>query len=240
MRGDAGPARAYFPQPFEAEEDILLQGAEAHHIGVVLRLRPGAAVEVFDGRGRVGAGVLGHAGRGEVRVCITEVRTEEAPHPELTVATAVPKGRRWQQLVEKCTELGASRIRPVRFRHSVAEGGSGPEKWRRWAVEASKQCGRAWLPEIGEAVGFADLLAETEAGAALVCDPGGEPLLTFVAHLGSMDAVTVLIGPEAGLTAGEAEQCREHGFAPVRLGPHILRIETAAAAACGAVRALLM
>jgi 16S rRNA (uracil1498-N3)-methyltransferase len=174
-----------------------------------------------------------------VAVRITRLRRAEPVRPLLTVATAVPKGKRWQQLVEKCTELGASRIRPVRFRQSVAEGGSDPAKWRRWAVEAAKQCGRAWLPEVPAPVDLGAFLGEADAGVAYVCDPRGEPLLKFAAHMGVAEAVTVLVGPEAGLMPEEAELCREHGLAPLRLGPHVLRIETAAQAACAAVRALL-
>jgi len=206
---------------------VAIDGEEARHALLSLRLRAGDEVVVFDGRGGRGVGRVAETGRRSVRVLVERVERREAPHPRVTLATAIPKGKRWPFLVEKAVELGAARIVPVHFARGVAKGEGDPERWRRWAIEAAKQCGRDWLPEIDPPSALADILSRAE-GVKWLADPGGD---------GAVDVrpiadVTVLVGPEGGVTEDERGMCRAAGFAGLCLSRNILRVETAALAAC--------
>lgn len=222
---------------FYASELLLgrvdLEPQEAEHAGGARRLRAGDEVEVFDGRGQVGDGLLCVAGR-SLAVDVHALRIEARPTIELTVAVAVPKGKRLQMMVEKLTELGVTAIQPVRFERSVAEGGDPVSKWGRWAVEAAKQCHRAWLPEILPLQDFKTFLAAANPAQTLLADATGgawRELFTGQTQL------CCLIGPEGGLTSAEFAACEERAIPRVRLSEHILRIETAALAFCAVASA---
>jgi 16S rRNA (uracil1498-N3)-methyltransferase len=198
----------------------------------VLRIEPGAVVEVFDGRGG------GHRARVAVIAKKQAVLEVEAPLPEpapfplaITLATAVPKGDRFEWLVEKATELGVARLVPLRFERSVVEPRSNRlDRLRRRVVEACKQCGRLKLMEVAELTPLSDYLAGEPASARFLAHPGGQPLAGLAA-LNPGAAVSLVVGPEGGLTGEEVALCEREGWCPVSLGPTILRVETAALAA---------
>lgn len=221
-----------------AEGVMTLPAQESRHAGQARRLRDGDAVELFDGEGGVGVGRLVAASARGVSVAVESVRHEEAVHPAVLIATAIPKGKRWQTLVEKCTELGVSEIHPLRFKRSVAEGRGEVDTWRRWAIEASKQCRRAHIPQIHAPVPLGVFLEHIVEGPCLVCLPGGDSFLKWGGQIDRAGETAFVIGPEGGLTEEEEAMCFRASFAPVRLGPHILRVETAAAAACALARGL--
>ncbi len=189
--------------------------AGAHHLRRVLRLRDGEPVTATDGRGRwrpcrLRAGALAADG---------PVESVPAPSSPLTVAVAVPKGDRAELLVQKCTEVGVDRIVLLTAERSVVRwdeerAARHSERLRRVAAEAAMQSRRVWLPEITGPVAATSMLP----GAA-VAEPDGRPL-------GPADT-TVAIGPEGGWT--EAELAAAGGL--VALGPHVLRVETAAVVA---------
>ncbi|MCC8190002.1 MAG: 16S rRNA (uracil(1498)-N(3))-methyltransferase [Planctomycetes bacterium] len=236
----ATPPRFLLDQPLTGPGEYVLGRLEAHHARQVLRLGRGDAVVVFDGRGGAAEAEITGGGRGELVVTVTEVRTGERPPLRLTVATAIPKGKRWQMLVEKCTELGVDRIQPLLTERSVARGEGDGEKWRRWVVEAAKQCRRLWLPEVASPISLADFLHRSrEDGARLVvADPGGEAPAAVLPSPPPALAFAIVIGPEGGLTDAEVAACRAAGARLVRLGPFVLRVETAAAAACALIRGM--
>ena len=203
-----------------------LEDEEARHAAAARRLGAGDAVTLFDGAGRLGAGTISALGRHAAAVTVPEVVVQEPPARALTVATALPKGKRWQFLVEKLTELGAAVITPVKFSRSVVTG-SDPENAVRWAREACKQCRRARLPEITPEIPLEKFLAGARAETMLfLAAPGGEKL-----SRADCRAAAVIVGPEGGLTAAETAACLETGARALTLGPHILRVETAALAA---------
>ncbi|MFP4105124.1 MAG: RsmE family RNA methyltransferase [Phycisphaerae bacterium] len=224
---------------------VALPEQEAHHARTVLRVRPGQTVELFDGSGRSAQGTVAHLGRGEMTVDVEQLHPPTAlPDPPVHVAFAVPKGKRLDWLLEKCTELAACRLTPVVFERSVAGGNElKPSKRTRWAghcISAAKQCGLNHLPELGEPTDLPDLLEQAAESLLLVGDltEATQPLGRAVAQRQPGQAITLLIGPEGGLSDAERRQCESAGALPVRLGSTILRIETAAVALLAGVRAV--
>ncbi len=230
--------RFLLEEPLNAPGLYRLGRDESHHAVNVLRLRAGDAAIVFDGRGRRAEARVAEAGKNALAVRVDAV-IEEPPLPlRLTLATAIPKGKRWQGLVEKCTELGVDALVPLHTERSVAKGEGDAEKWRRWTIEAAKQSRRWRLPEIAEPVLFARVFELSRARNALlfVADAGGEPPSRYRDELSAAESVVAVVGPEGGLTDEECAECARHGARPVRLSPFVLRVETAAAAVCALLR----
>ena len=224
--------RAYSPEPI-ADDRIALSGPEAHHLTRVLRAGVGDEVEVFDGQGNLARGRIAEIGRD--RVAIDVEARGEAPRPslpEVTLATAIPKGERIEWLVEKATELGVARLVPLRTARSVVDPRSTKlDRLRRRVIEACKQSGRNHLMALGDSISWEELIRSVDDPIRLVADPQGggfEPMPPT-------SRVTIAIGPEGGLTAEELASALERGWNAVGLGPHVLRIETAAIAAAAAM-----
>ena len=192
----------------------LLDEAATHHLRRVLRLRAGASVTVTDGAG---------AWRG-CRLTTEGIEpdgpvTFAAPACDVTVAVAPPKGDRLEWLVQKCTEVGVARLVLLDAERSVVRWDAERaamqlDRLRRIAVEAAMQSRRVWLPELTGPLPAGDVLA----GAA-IGEPGGRAI-------GPADAC-IAVGPEGGWTPAEVACARDR----VTLGPHVLRVETAAVVA---------
>jgi len=222
-------SRRFFVQQSLDSDSVRLEGAEAWHLSRVMRFAPGDRVTLFDGRGGEGEAQIVSMADGAIDLTILN-RTNDAGRPrvELTLATAVPKGERFDWLVEKSVELGVTRIIPlVTARSIVNPGDSKLDRLRRTIVEASKQCGRSRLMELTETVRWNEfLISREESNAALViADPSGEPAATAV---DASIPMIVAIGPEGGFTPAELEQAVHAGARLVTIAPCILRIETAA------------
>ncbi len=229
--------RRFFVESLDGET-AELSAEETHHALDVLRLTDGAKVEVFDGAGGSAEGTLRLHGRKKVDVHI--LRRREAPNrpePIVELAFAVPKGKRLDFLLEKATELGAARLMPVRFERSVATT-TPSEKWRRTCIAAAKQCRADFLPEIASAKTLTDFLADVEADIKILGDIEGDLIIPAVLKQWSPGKrITILVGPEGGLTDDEIVATKQANFSPVRLGNLVLRIETAAVALLAAVKA---
>ncbi len=230
--------RFFLPETDLAPGVVTLPENEARHAAGPLRLRAGEAAELFDGAGAVACGRIVRIDASRVEVEVEAVRTVPPQRPAVHLAVAVPKGKRLQVMIEKCTELGAASIRFVRFARSVAGGGGQPTKWRRWAVEACKQCRRAHLPHVYGSVTLDEWLDNRPDGLVLVGDPDGMPLREALDAEPPERDIHVLIGPEGGLSDEERQRCAEHDARAVQFSPHVLRIETAAMAGVAGVRVL--
>ncbi|MFM7107103.1 MAG: RsmE family RNA methyltransferase [Planctomycetaceae bacterium] len=210
----------------------ILDGDEARHLVRVLRGRVGDEVRVFDGTGSEWPARIAALGRDEVALEVgPPVVAAEASATPLTLAVALPKGERQKWLVEKLTELGVDRLVPLVVERGVAEATpAAVERLRRGVIEACKQCGRNTLMEIGEPATIAGACAAPPAagGRAILCDPAGPPLEDFA--LRGATAVVGLVGPEGGFTAEEIAAAVAAGAVRASLGPHVLRVETAAIA----------
>ncbi len=232
--------RFFLSAVLPAGEHHVLTGAEAHHLAVVLRLKPGQTVELFDGQGTVHTALLEDVARTRVAFAIVATRREEAISPSpLTLAQCLLKGKKMDLLVQKATELGVAVFQPVISRYCENHGDRGQqaERWRRIVLEACKQCHRATPMTLLPAMPLADIdfspyrhrLAawEEERQSALPTE--------FVDRPGS---VCVLLGPEGGLHADDLQVLRHWRFSTFSLGPRILRGETAALTAIAIVQYL--
>jgi 16S rRNA (uracil1498-N3)-methyltransferase len=223
---------------------VALPEHAAHHAREVLRLRGGASVRVFDGRGAEFEAELEEVSR---RVVSARLGAAVAPRPEsplrLVLAVSPLKGDRMELVVQKATELGVSAIWPVvTFRTDAAARpalkGSRGERWDRVASGASEQCGRAVVPEVAETTTLDEMVARAFDGprVALLETPGHAPLASL--SLDPSSGLLLLVGPAGGFEPAEAAALREAGFTPASLGPRILRAETAAVAAVAIAAAL--
>ncbi len=204
---------------------VLLEGPEAHHLRTVRRLRPGDAVCLFNGDGREYPARVASLDR---RAVTLEVLGVASPHRErgfrLEVAAPLPKGDRAVFLVEKLTEIGATAFVPLQTARSVVHPREAKrEKLERHVIEASKQCGRNVLLQVGPLTPWTDYCRWTDLPARkLLGHPGGD------APQPSAEDTAVAVGPEGGFSEEEIEQARAAGWSLVGLGPRILRVETAA------------
>jgi len=223
-----------------ADDVVVLDGPEGRHAAVVRRLRPGEPVVLTDGRGRSADCVVTEVSR-SVLVCqVRGRRTMPPPSPRLVVVQALPKGDRAELAVQMLTEVGADVIVPwaaarcvVRWRGERAA--KSLQRWRGHAREAAKQARRSWVPEVPDLAGTDDVAAllRTSALPVVLHEDAEQALAGLeVPHHGD---VTVVVGPEGGLTDEEVAQLTDAGGTAVRLGSSVLRTSTAGAAAAAAL-----
>lgn len=213
-------------------EPALLRGQEARHLLGVLRARPGETVRLFDGRGRYGLFELVEAeGKSVARLRPLEEFLEPAPQSGVTLALGWNKASRRDWLLEKAVELGALGL--VFWQAARSQGDMPREPkdgWTDKCVQAAKQCGSSWLPDITIVEGGVDGLARVAAdftGCYVLYEGAPQTALLDPARLAAGRSLLVL-GPEGGLDEREAAQLAEAGFAWASLGPLPLRWETAA------------
>ncbi len=223
--------RLFVPQPVSRSAQITLDGNHAHYLVRVMRVAPGDAVVLCDDvTGEWAARVVEASKRSVALEVVEQLRAREAV-PDLWLVPALLKKDRFDLVLEKATELGAARIQPVIARRCVADK-LNTERARVLVTEAAEQCARTALPELGEPMKLAALLAEWPEDRALFFadELGGAPALgAFAAHRGP---AAILTGPEGGFDDAEREAIRALPQArAITLGPRILRGETAAIAA---------
>lgn len=223
-------AHRFFVEPPVDSDHVVLAGTESHHLRNVLRLKLGDAVTLFDGTGREHAARVVQLSRSDVELNI--LRTESVDRElrrQAVVGVTLPKGDRQRWLVEKLVELGATRLVPLRTARSIVHpSASALARLRRTVIEASKQCGRNRLMEIGVTTSFQEYLASPPDSAyRWIADRAGvhRPDATRAREAGD---TYVLIGPEGGLTDLECQAAAAFGWRSMALGDRILRIETAA------------
>ena len=222
-------SRFYLDAPL-AEGECLLTDNLAHYVGRVLRLAPGAPVQIFNGSGQEWPGQVLEVSKREVRV------TLQAPLPGLPesalkvhLGQAMSRGERMDWAIQKAVEMGVSEITPLfTERCEVKLQGERADKrqahWQQIAISACEQCGRSIVPVVHSPVALETWLGRLTCDLKLVLHHRTEQEL---AHLQRPDRLGLLIGPEGGLSVDEITQAEKAGFKSARFGPRVLRTETA-------------
>ena len=213
----------------EAGRTVVLDPNEARHLTGALRRRPGDEIVLADGNGAVAEAKLVAIGRGRVEAVILSVRHEPEPESEgVTLALAMTDNRAMDWAVQKAVEVGIGRFLPIEAERAQMRGrdlGGRVEHWRRIAMQALKQCRRPWAMAVTEVVPLTALVGgDSEQAGGVVADVEGSALSELPKTAGNM----LVVGPEGGFTAAEKQLFDRRGWPRLRLGPHILRAETAA------------
>jgi 16S rRNA (uracil1498-N3)-methyltransferase len=240
---------------------LILSGSEAHHARDVLRMEPGNKLVVFNGQGReITAEVVDLREKNQIRLR----KLHEAQTPPLkcriTLGQAIPKGKNMDLIVQKAVEIGASEIAPLISERTIVDldakdAEQKRTKWQQVAIEAAKQCGQNWLPQVRTPRKLKDFFADDVVVALVPSAESSNRRLTqaplqplrligslqsdaqhlkkVLADYASANAspartVLMLVGPEGDFTPAELALAKSHGCRPITLGPIILRVETAA------------
>ncbi|MEX6501890.1 16S rRNA (uracil(1498)-N(3))-methyltransferase [Pseudomonas zhanjiangensis] len=206
-----------------------LPEAQAHYIGRVLRRSVGDQVQLFDGSGQEYRGELIEVGKKSVRVELREQLAGQAESPlRVHLGQGLSRGERMDWAIQKASELGVAEITPIASeRCEVRLKDERADKrlahWRQVAISACEQCGRSVLPLIHAPLTLAEWQASVQAELKLVLHPQAAPLTSHA----KPQTLAFLIGPEGGLSESEVELAKAAGFQAARLGPRVLRTETA-------------
>lgn len=233
--------RAWTQQPLAVGRSIELEAGPARHLVRVLRLKAGYGVVLFNGDGNEYPATIEEAGPGDrCRLQVEQAREADTESPlSITLVQAIARGDRMDWCIQKACELGVTSIQPVfTERTEVRLDEKRTDKrlrhWQQVAVAACEQCGRVRVPEIKTPLSLTDL-SVTE-GLSLFLDPQAERRLPQLDDP-SATPVRIVIGPEGGLSEAETRWLARQGFIALRLGPRILRSETAGPAAIAALQA---
>jgi 16S rRNA (uracil1498-N3)-methyltransferase len=235
--------RVYTEQALSSGGELLLAESASKHLLRVLRLRPGAPLTLFNGRGGEYQAELSGGGPQGARVRIAEQRNIERESPlQLTLLQGVSRGERMDWIVQKATELGVSRIVPVLTEHSVVkldapQAARRREHWQGIVISACEQCGRNRPPPVAPMVDFATACSDSaNATTKILLSPDADVALAGIAP--TLQSAALLIGPEGGLSEREVQFAMRHQYVACRLGPRVLRTETAPVAAIALLQAL--
>jgi 16S rRNA (uracil1498-N3)-methyltransferase len=228
--------RTYVDAALEPGARVVLTGSVAGHLTRVLRLRRGASVTLFNGRGGEYTCRIEGIRGSEVTFEVGEHQPieRESPFP-LTLAQGVSRGERMDLVVQKATELGVMRLVPVITERSIVrldeeQSDRKSSHWRAIAIAACEQCGRNRLPDVALPAQLPSFLRLPAPGSVrLLLSPSAARRIEDVPR--SAGGATVLIGPEGGLSDEEQALAEAAGYTAVNLGPRVLRTETAAIAA---------
>jgi 16S rRNA (uracil1498-N3)-methyltransferase len=233
--------RVYTDQSLEAGTEITLEEDASHHLYHVLRLQAGDSVNIFS-NGQEYAAILGQIGKNGTTATLGKLVLEE-PEAKLAIhlLIGISRGERMDFALQKATELGVTRITPVFTKRCVVKlnekkTASRMAHWGKIIINACEQSGRCRPPKLD---------APLEVGAAVMKYNSGTPLLldhrsnkTLPDMKKPKDGVTILVGPEGGLSSDERKMAKAQNFAGVRLGPRVMRTETTPLAAIAAIQTL--
>jgi 16S rRNA (uracil1498-N3)-methyltransferase len=232
--------RFYLAPEHWQPDALVLTASEAHHCRNVLRLERGDKVVLFDGRGREITAEITSADSAQIQLR----KLHEAQTPPLrcriTLGQAIPKGKNMDLIVQKAVEIGAAEIAPILSDRTVVRldeesAAAKQAKWQTVAIEAAKQCGQNWLPQVQAPQTLAQFFQEhrrfdLQLIGSLQSDAVHlkKILAEYLAEHGDRPAsVLMLVGPEGDFTPAELSLARSQGCRPITLGPIVLRVETA-------------
>ena len=237
------PPRVYLPNDIPAHGVCLLPPDQSHHISHVLRLAVGDAVSAFDGRGSEYAATISRISKPGVTLTLGEPHAVSRESPlDIVLAQGVSSGDRMDYTVQKAVELGVRAIQPLTTERSIVRldpvrAAKRVAHWQSVVVAACEQCGRNYVPQVAAVAPFNTWLGSLPAAALrLTLMPGAAARLTELERPGG--GIILLAGPEGGLSPREHVDAQSSGFTSVRLGPRVLRTETAAVAALATMQTL--
>jgi 16S rRNA (uracil1498-N3)-methyltransferase len=232
--------RLHVEASLSAERDIPLPREQSHYLVNVLRLSPGDAVEVFNARDGEWLAYLTHVKKKEAAIRCERHLSGATPPPDIDYCFAPLKHARLDYMVQKATELGVRRLRPVLTQRTIAERVN-LERMRANAVEAAEQCNLVFVPEVLDPQPLPRLIAAWDPRRQLIfCDETAPQKNPLEALRGMAPPAALLVGPEGGFTDEERSLLRAQAFVtPLSLGPRILRADTVAIAALALVQALV-
>ena len=226
--------RFYAPKENFQDKNVLLNLEETRHLRDVLRLRESETIQVFDGEDREFLCEIEKIGKRETVVKILKEISPPAPasNLDLTLAAAILKGEKFDLVVQKAVELGVTRFVPVQTKRTdvkFKDSEKKLERWRRIALEAAKQSGRAGLMKIEMVIEFTEFIKTAEGTKILFAESGGDRF----SKIEETKKITAVIGSEGGWENSEIEAARNSGFQIITFGGRILRAETAAIVIAG-------
>jgi 16S rRNA (uracil1498-N3)-methyltransferase len=237
--------RFYLPPRESSGDTLRLKDREAHHGAQVLRLKARDSVEVLDGAGtRLDCSVT-RVSRKEIELAVRQRTTVPRPPFEITLLQAIVKGKTMETIIQKASELGVARIVPMQTERVVSQldnesAQSKQAKWQLTAIEAIKQCGSPWLPEIDAPMTPTAFLKHApKFDLSLVGSLAGDGrhVRHWFGTLSTMpQSVSIWIGPEGDFTSAELDLIRSSGAKPITLGDLVLRADTAAIYSLAVVR----
>jgi 16S rRNA (uracil1498-N3)-methyltransferase len=245
MQNPKSLTRLYFPGEIAAHGRCILAPEQAHHVIRVLRLNPGDGVTLFDGRGGEYAAVITSLAKSGVTLNVAErVGVDRESPLAVTLAQAISSADRMDYTIQKAVELGVRCIQPLESSRSIvrldaARATKRVAHWQAVAVAACEQCGRNLMPVVAPVLPLPNWLghaAEHIGVARLMLSPRAQSNLRDLPR--PPREVLLLAGPEGGLSPREQDDAQFAGFTPIRLGPRVLRTETAAVAALAAMQVL--
>lgn len=215
---------------------VRVEGDLFRHMVKVLRLKIDTRVNLADGRGTECTGIITEIGRDHLAIAVEE-RHAAAPSgggPRITLIQGLPKGEKMELILQKGTELGVNEVVSFQAERSVSRIAADRQddrlrRWRRIAEEAARQAGRPDVPAVRLTRGIAEAVRDSDQDLKLLLweEERATTLKGAMAGRPAPANIAIIVGPEGGLTAAEAETARQAGFASVTLGKRILRTETA-------------
>ncbi|UCE42776.1 MAG: 16S rRNA (uracil(1498)-N(3))-methyltransferase [Candidatus Aminicenantes bacterium] len=230
--------RFYIKGKPQESASIFLEGEEHHHLSKVARIKSGEHVWVFDDSGNQYKACVEEIGKSRTRLIILETEQKQRPKVRITLAQVLLKTKNMDLVIQKATELGTHSLVPVISDRTIAkiEGKQDKkiERWKRIAIEASKQCGRSTVPEILLPVSLKTFIHKKENAKKLfLSERGGESLREILMYpltekIQIPESIILLVGPEGGWTENEEQDIMDSNYDAVSLGSLTLRSETAA------------
>lgn len=232
--------RIFHPEPLITGSEIALSDDAAHHVGRVLRMTPGQALELFDGSNLTFSAEIVQTDKKNVRVAIMENRTDNRESPLwLHLGQVMSRGEKMEFTIQKAVELGVNTITPLfsercGVKLDAERLAKKRQQWQKIVIAACEQCGRNSVPEVRQAMTLEDWCAEEDSGLKLNLHPRASHSINTLPQ--PVERVRLLIGPEGGLSADEISMTTRYGFIDILLGPRVLRTETTALTAITALQ----
>ncbi len=239
---DISAQRLFVESPLQAGASITCSKDQAHYLLNVLRAHDGDTLLVFNGHDGEWRATIQVAGKRACCIMVQEQVRGQHAGPDIHLLFAPLKRARLDYMVQKATELGVARLRPVLTQHTVPDRVN-TERMRANVIEAAEQCGILYVPDISDPVRLGKVLQDWETGRTLIFCDEGAAISNPVASLSTLESqspVAILIGPEGGFSCDERAQLNSHAFVhTISLGPRVIRADTAATAALALINATI-